>query len=438
VTLSGNIGDLPRSPNSEAYDLYLKSRLSMPTLHAARSPRVQLQAQQLLDRAIELDPAFAAAHLARARLRLVRFISSQDLSEAGLEALRADLGAARGMMGDSAPLLVTEAEYARLVDFDNAKALRLLESAQAMNPNGSEVFLYLARTLACTGRRDEALVYHQRAAELDPGNPLVTSDWATSLKLMRRTEEALRAARDFDARYPGLITYGWRLFSFTGQLQRFEKEIARPDAASNPEAQLAAHFNLLLFGRQFAELGPLVEAAGMSTMAQSVAGMLAVPAAGRKPVAELHGWAMLLGKDLVAARRDGDVVLEFTAQQPATRWNAWYLKMLAAEGALFAGDRAIAVREARVALALAPRDIHPGIELYARALAARILAWAGAGDEAVALLEQLSTQYPMLGPAEITRDPLYSVPLAGNARYQVLARKLEAEIAANQRLRDPD
>ena len=54
------------------------------------------------------------------------------------------------------------------------------------------------------------------------------------------------------------------------------------------------------------------------------------------------------------------------------------------------------------------------------------------------LLEQLSTQYPMIGPAEITRDPLYAMPLAANARYQVLESRLEAEIAANQQWRDPD
>jgi TolB-like protein/DNA-binding winged helix-turn-helix (wHTH) protein len=438
VTLSGNIGDLPRSPNSVAYDLYLKSRLSMPTIYAARSPRVQLQTRALLDRAIELDNTFSAAYLARARLRLSRFIGSQDVSEASLAALREDLASARARMGDSPPLLVTEAAYAHLVDFDSARALRLLDSARAMNPNGSEVLLYLARILSFTGRREEALVYHQRAAALDPGNPLVTSDWATSLKLLRRPEQALRVSRDFDARYPGRITYGWRLFAFTGQLQRFESEIARPDAATDPEAQLVAHFNLLLNARRFDELTRLIETTDLRTIAQSVAGMLTVPAAGRKPVAELHGWVMLLGKDAAAARGDGRVLLEFTAKQPATRWNAWYLRMLAAEGALFTGERAVALREARAALALAPHNIHPGIELYARALAARILAWAGAGDEAVALLEQLSTEYPMCGPAEITRDPLYAIPLAANARYQLLERKLEAQIAANRPLRDSD
>ena len=39
-----------------------------------------------------------------------------------------------------------------------------------------------------------------------------------------------------------------------------------------------------------------------------------------------------------------------------------------------------------------------------------------------------------LGPAEITRDPLFSIPLARNARYKALNERLEREIAANQDL----
>jgi hypothetical protein len=130
--------------------------------------------------------------------------------------------------------------------------------------------------------------------------------------------------------------------------------------------------------------------------------------------------------------------MDFVARQSTTRWNAWYLRLLAAEGALFTGDRALAIRETRAALSLAPRDIHPGIQIYSRSLAARIFAWADAGDEAVKLLEQLSTEYPMAGPAEIVRDPLYAVPLATNPRYRELERKLEVKIAANQALRDAD
>jgi hypothetical protein len=63
-----------------------------------------------------------------------------------------------------------------------------------------------------------------------------------------------------------------------------------------------------------------------------------------------------------------------------------------------------------------------------------ILAWAGAQDEAIALLEGLSNGFPGLGPAEITRDPLYSKPLANNVRYQALEKGLEEQIEVNQKL----
>jgi hypothetical protein len=110
--------------------------------------------------------------------------------------------------------------------------------------------------------------------------------------------------------------------------------------------------------------------------------------------------------------------------------------MLEAEGALFMGDKATAIENTRRALRMAPRGIHPGIERYSQTLAARIFAWAGADREAVNLLEQLSTQFPMLGPAEITRDPFYGIPLRNSVRYQALVQKLDAEIAANVKLLD--
>jgi hypothetical protein len=50
------------------------------------------------------------------------------------------------------------------------------------------------------------------------------------------------------------------------------------------------------------------------------------------------------------------------------------------------------------------------------AIAARVLAWAGAKDEATEVLKGLPARYPALGPAEVARDPLYSVPLAGAPR----------------------
>lgn len=438
VKLSGDIGDLPQPADPEAYDLYLKARLGMQTVAGQRSPRDQQKALALLDRGLALDDSFAAAYLQRARVRMSMFTSSQDVSETNLAALRADLAAARRLMGDAPPLLVSEASYAMLVDFDTAKALRALRAAEKVNPRAPEVCLGLARTLSHAETLAEALAYYERAATLDPGNPVITADWTTALKTARRPEDSLRLSRAFEARYPGQTTYGLKLFGFTGQLERYAKEVEHIEASGEPEARLAARFDLLVYSGRLKELAPLVERSGLTTLPQGSRGGFTIPAIGRKPVAELHGWAKMLENDAAAAARDGDLLLDFVAQEPVTKWNAWYLRMLAAEGALFAGDKPGAAKEAHRALAMAPEKIHAGIERYSRSLAARVLAWAESGDEAMGLLEQLSAQYPMTGPAEITRDPHYAIPLAGNARYQALAKKLEAEIAVNQRWREPD
>lgn len=434
VKLSGAIGELPPSSNAQAFDLYLRARVSMRTVAAIRSAADQQSAEQLLNGAIALDPGFGAAYLERARVRLSKFTTSQDTSESNVTAIRDDLAAARRIMGDAPPLLFSEALYASLVDLDPDRALTLLNRAQAIHPNSSELCLAFARQLGSTGQPTEALVYFKRAAELDPANPVVISDWAATLKMARQAQESLRVSREFDARYPGAITYGLRVFDFTGDLSRFEREVA---AAQTAEERLTGRFDLLLFSNQTAQLDELLEHADLRTIRQVSYGGFSIPAVGRKPVAELRGWVKLLAHDRAGAARDGRILREFVEHESATKWNEWYLRMLAAEAALFSGEREQAAAEARHALAIAPRNVHIGIQRYAPAVTARILAWAGAGDDAVELLEKLSTEFPMMGPAEILRDPLYTQPLGENAKFKALAQRLNVELAANQRLRDP-
>ena len=67
-------------------------------------------------------------------------------------------------------------------------------------------------------------------------------------------------------------------------------------------------------------------------------------------------------------------------------------------------------------------------------MTARVLAWAGEDDEAIAILETLSRGYPGVGPATIVRDPFYSTRLFANPRWRELEQALNEEIAANRPL----
>jgi hypothetical protein len=81
-------------------------------------------------------------------------------------------------------------------------------------------------------------------------------------------------------------------------------------------------------------------------------------------------------------------------------------------------------------LALVPSAKNAVNWRYAAAVAARIFAWGGKSDEAVATLEALDTARPGLSPAEITHDPLYQMPLEKSPRYESLRARLEREMHA--------
>ncbi len=73
---------------------------------------------------------------------------------------------------------------------------------------------------------------------------------------------------------------------------------------------------------------------------QSNTGGFTIPAIGRKPVAELH-WA---GRSTGGEFRRGSVMAAQCSVCPrelVNKWNAWYLRMLEAEGALFMGDKRV-------------------------------------------------------------------------------------------------
>jgi hypothetical protein len=107
-------------------------------------------------------------------------------------------------------------------------------------------------------------------------------------------------------------------------------------------------------------------------------------------------------------------------------------RLLQAHGHTFLGEHEAAIAAGREALELMPatRDTLSWLPTVSGAAAA--YAWSGAEEQAVALLEEYSKARPGPGPAMITRDPLFTVPLARNARYRALADRLEAQMRSTR------
>jgi hypothetical protein len=153
---------------------------------------------------------------------------------------------------------------------------------------------------------------------------------------------------------------------------------------------------------------------------------------GQRPVAEYRGWVELLAGDKDGAARASREVFAYIASEPEARRKDWFLTLLSGAASVFAGDYAKGQAAASAALSLIPASRDALNRRYAAYLAARVYAWGGAKDQSVALLEELVTKVPGVGPATIIRDPLFTIPLKDNPRYQTLKVKLEAQMAATK------
>lgn len=431
-SLIPNLG-FPPSRNAAAYDLWLQGVLAWQNVGGGgAAPREIARVEDLYSRAIELDPNYAAAYAERCRVRAARLANDVDHSDETLASARADLAMAQKLAGNTPHVLIRSAQLAYFIDGDMPKALELIGEAERMGPLSADFLMTKANFLAFGGRLDESLAAHERAADLDPGNPTIFRFWMSNLFAARRPSEALRVAQRFDELFPGRIDRGALLFQYTGSTARWRQEMEPQDPAGFPGTLLSSRFELLRYERRLSELKPLLSSFGAKEFRQfgPYRSVIAIV----KPVAELNGWERLMAGDRAAAAREGQWVLEYVKQQPQRKWNAWATHLLTAEGALFVADHARAQSEARAALAAMGDAPDFTVGAHVRLMAARVLAWSGASDEAVKLLVRLSTRYPGVGPAAITRDPLISMPLAEHAGFRQLAQQLEGEIARNQDL----
>jgi TolB-like protein/DNA-binding winged helix-turn-helix (wHTH) protein len=431
-SLMPNVG-LPPSKNPAAYDLWLQGVLAWQNVGGGgAAPREIARVEDLYSRAIALDPTYAAAYAERFRVRAARFANDIDHRDETLASAREDLAMAQKLAGNTPHVLIRTAQLAYFIDGDMPKALELIGEAEKIGPLSADFLVTKANFLAFSGRLEESLAAHAHAADLDPGNPTIFRFWMSNLFTARRPAEALRVAQRFDEQFPGRIDRGALLFEYTGSTARWRQEMEPQDPAGFPSTLPSSQFELLRYERRLSELKPLMSSFGATEFRQfspyrSVIALV-------KPVAELNGWERLLAGDRAAAAREGLLVLEYVKQQPPRKWNAWANHLLTAEGALFVADHARAQSETRAALAAMGDTPDFTVGAYARLMAARVFAWSGASDEAVGLLVRLSTRYPGIGPAAITRDPLISMPLAEHAGYRQLAQQLEGEIARNQNL----
>lgn len=259
---------LDRAPvvKPEAYGLYLKARYAF---YKYTSQGWQ-EAIEHFNRAIEHDPAFAAAYSGLSETYLVAGAYGAVPTEEALT--RGKAAAAQALQLDET---LASAHYAMATaytwyDWDWAGADREFRRGLELNPNDALGRNWHGGYLTVLGRHEAAIAEHERALELDPLSVIVNANLARALYRARRYDEAIAQARKTLELDPG---FALALFWLEGSLRHkglFKEAVALRQSLVTPEqARLIGltfereGFPAILreTGKTFAKSGALVTAA---------------------------------------------------------------------------------------------------------------------------------------------------------------------------------
>jgi TolB-like protein/tetratricopeptide (TPR) repeat protein len=207
---------LPTS-NVEAYSHYLRGQ----HLLRPRSREGMETALAEFERALELDPDFAQAHVGIANSLLLlesykqrSLVSVEERAARSIDralALDPNLGEAFAMRA-----LLMRAQGAPV-----SERLPLLERAVAANPSDSQALNWLAQAYEGAGRPEDELRTFQRAYQVDPLAPVILQNYALASQTRGHREVAQRLVSELEVLLPNSA----RLYSTRGQMALLEGDL---------------------------------------------------------------------------------------------------------------------------------------------------------------------------------------------------------------------
>jgi adenylate cyclase len=159
----------------EAYDLFLRGRnyllAGRETGAFMRGTReTHLQARELFERAIGLDPKFAAAYAEKSITYFFNFVMplsrEEELLGPALEAAQRSVA-----LDDSLPLAHARLSWVYLARRDQEAAIAEARRAIALDPNDAENHAQLGNILNWAGKPEEAIGFIEKAMRLNPLYP---------------------------------------------------------------------------------------------------------------------------------------------------------------------------------------------------------------------------------------------------------------------------
>ena len=198
------------SVNPEAYDAYLKGRyfFNRPSDENLKKAITQFE------EAVGLDPGFAPAYSGLSDAYLWAAFNEGVITAAEGNGKAKDAAEkALALNPASAEAHTSLANYKSWYKHDWAGAEKEFRQAIALNPNYAFAHDQFGLTLGCEGRFDESIAEGQRAAELDPLDPIIFVDntlaFAGQGNFQKAKDEARKAAELDPTFFFPQMQFGW-------------------------------------------------------------------------------------------------------------------------------------------------------------------------------------------------------------------------------------
>jgi TolB-like protein len=217
-----------KPPNKlEAYDLVLRGRASM----ARETRSANVEARGLFQRAIDIDPGYAAAYvgLAAAYQRSLVLGWTDQPVETLKRVENLATNAIRLDGSNSGAHALLGSAYLQFRQYD--QAIDELKLALDLNPSDAETYGWLGHALLFTGSLEDAIKASETAIRFDP-NLDVRRIWDLGMAyfLTRRNADAARVMEQTIAREPGFV-FGYVI------LAAAYAEAGKPEDAARAAAQ---------------------------------------------------------------------------------------------------------------------------------------------------------------------------------------------------------
>ena len=179
--------------NLAAYDLYLRAKelISEVYLYPSRERENALQAVQLLDQAVALDPTFLFAHCQLAYEHDLVYFDDIDHTETRLALAETSVRAAVRLQPGAGETHLAQAIHFYWGHHNYEQAREELAQAQRALPNNAEIFHFLGLIAHRQGRWDEIIPNLEHAVDLDPRNASTLLDLGEFYAILRKHRQAI-------------------------------------------------------------------------------------------------------------------------------------------------------------------------------------------------------------------------------------------------------